>query len=157
MEGRSGRTARAGTVGGVPEPSRTSDDQRRAAVLELALSERRRVHPSLVHVGTPAGPADVLAAQAPQEASALDHAVRVDQLSRLLWARRHDHPLVWLTRTGPLEWQDVDASWFSACAAASGETGVAADLLVVTRHGWWSPRTDARRTWARIRDRRRSG
>lgn len=126
------------------------DPRRRAAVLELARSERRRVHPALVHVGTPGAGAVVVPAD-----TGWDRAARTDLLSRLLWTARASDPVVWLTRTGRLEWQDRDAAWFAACRAAGAETGVEVDYLVVTRHGWWEPRTGERREWKRIRDRRR--
>lgn len=149
-----GRTRARGTLtvqaGPVPTPLPPEDPRRRVAVLELARSERRRVHPALVHVGTPGGEAVVVAGEV-----GWDHAARVDLLSRLLWSARECRPLVWLTRTGALEWQDRDAEWFAACRAAGSETGLEVDFLVVTRHGWWEPRTGDLRTWKRIRDRNR--
>lgn len=120
----------------------------RAAVLDLARTEVRRVHPTLVRVGDPRGAVDVV-----PEDPAWDHALRTDLLTALLWRRREHDPLVWLTRTGDLAWQDVDQRWYAACLAAREETGVVAQLLVVTRHGWHDPATGATRTWRRIRDR----
>lgn len=120
----------------------------RAAVLDLARSEVRRVHPTLLRVGDPCGTADVV-----PEDPTWDHALRTDLLSALLWRRRERDPLVWLTRTGDLAWQDVDQRWYAAFLASREETGICAQLLVVTRHGWHDPATGATRTWRRIRDR----
>lgn len=137
------------------EPAGTSNRSRaprerraRAAVLDLARTEVRRVHPTLVRVGDPCGDVDVV-----PEDPAWDHALRTDLLAALLWRRHEQDPLVWLTRTGDLAWQDVDQRWYAAFLAASDETGVGAQLLVVTRHGWHDPATGATRTWRRIRDR----
>lgn len=124
----------------------------RSAVLELTLTESRRRHPTLVHVGDPTGRVSLCAAE-----EVPDHALRVDVLGALLWRHRELRPLVWLTRTGPLDWQDIDARWFAGFEAARREVGVGEQFLVVTRHGWHDPSTGATRTWKRIRDRRRRG
>lgn len=121
----------------------------RAAVLELARTETRRRHPALLHVGDPDGPVGVVV-----DDLGLDHALRTDALGALLWRHRDQDPLVWLTRTGPLAWQDVDARWFAAFRSARSEVLVGGDFLVVTRHGWHDPATGTSRTWKRIRDRR---
>ncbi len=126
------------------------DQRARAAVLELARGEHRRHHPALVHVGEPSGRAVVLPAD-----HGPDHALRADVLGALLWHRRDERPLVWLTRAGSLSWQDVDADWYAGWRAAGAEVGVASRFLVVTRHGWHDPTSGATRTWRRIRDRRR--
>lgn len=120
----------------------------RAAVLDLARTEVRRRHPTLLRVGDPCGAADVVA-----EDPAWDHALRTDLLTALLWRRRGQNPLVWLTRTGSLAWQDVDQRWYAAFLASRVEIGLGAQLLVVTRHGWHDPGTGETRTWRRIRDR----
>ena len=120
-------------------------------MLELARTETRRRHPALVHVGDPTGrvslcPVDDVA----------DHALRVDVLGALLWRHREERPLVWLTRTGPLDRQDVDARWHASFEGARQEVEVGRHFLVVTRHGWADPVTGETRTWKRIRDRRRA-
>ena len=122
----------------------------RAAVLEHATGEHRRHFPALVRVGEPLDRATVLPAE-----HGVDHAMRADVLGALLWRRRHQDPLVWLTRGGTLAWQDQDAAWFAAWRAAGAEVGVDSRFLVVTRHGWHDPATGETRTWRRIRDRRR--
>lgn len=121
----------------------------RAAVLEHATGEHRRHFPMLLHVGAPLGHATVLPAE-----HGLDHALRTDVVGALMWRRRCEDPLVWLTRAGSLAWQDADAGWFAAWRAASGEIDVPSRFLVITRHGWHDPSTGRSRTWKRIRDRR---
>ncbi|WP_300644368.1 hypothetical protein [Nocardioides sp.] len=136
------------TSRGSSRPRDPWERRARAAVLDLARTEVRRVHPTLLRVGDPCGAVDVV----PEDA-AWDHALRTDLLAALLWRRGPD-PLVWVTRTGGLAWQDVDQRWYAAFLAARGETGLDAQLLVVTRHGWHDPATGTTRTWRRIRDRR---
>ena len=129
--------------------ARQREARNRAAVLELASTEHRRRHPVLVHVGDPRGRVSLAV-----DELCPDHALRADVLGALLWRHRDEDPLVWLTRTGPLDLQDVDARWFAGFRAARREVLVGGDFLVVTRHGWHDPATGATRTWKRIRDRR---
>ena len=58
---------------------------------------------------------------------------------------------IWLTRPGELEPQDVDLAWLAAAQSAYAEAGRDLTWVVVTRHGWWDPRSDVRRVWQRIR------
>jgi hypothetical protein len=123
----------------------------RRAVLEHAGSERRRIFAPLLHVGTPGGPQALFA---PGPLPATDHALRTDVMAALL--RRTsaiDGRLVWLTRPGDLELQDLDAAWLAAARAAGAEAGVPVTMVVVTRHGWRDPRSGAGRTWKRLRAR----
>jgi hypothetical protein len=135
-------------VDGARRPRDPRERRARAAVLDLARSEVRRRHPTLLRVGDPCGAVDAVA-----EDPAWDHALRTDLLTALLWRRRALDPLVWLTRTGSLAWQDVDQRWYAAFLASREEAEVGAQLLVVTRHGWHDPATGQTRTWRRIRDR----
>ena len=120
----------------------------RGAVLEHVRTERRRVHPVLVHVGLPGAAKAVLADLEPT-----DHSLRCDILAAMLRraGRWHPVPLVWLTRTGALELQDVDARWLASARAAYAEAGTQLVMVVVTRHGWRDPRSGARRDWVRLR------
>jgi hypothetical protein len=61
--------------------------------------------------------------------------------------------MVWLTRAGPLDLQDVDAAWLAAARIATAEAGVSLTMVVVTRHGWLDPRSGVRREWKRLRQR----
>ena len=152
MTGPSSRTPE-----GLAEPlPRPLADALRRAALTQATAEHRRRFPAVVHVGDPGGEeqAFALAAGDPD-----DHAIRTDVLAAMLRrARRrpgrHDHPapLVWVTRPGPLELQDGDAAWLAAARAAAGEAGLPLVYVVVTREGWWDPRSGLRRVWRRLRD-----
>jgi hypothetical protein len=102
-------------------------------------------------VGTPGGSQALFA---PGPLTATDHALRTDIVAALL--RRTsgtDGRLVWLTRAGGLELQDVDAAWLAAARAAGAEVGVPLTMVVVTRHGWRDPRSGTGRTWKRLRAR----
>ena len=61
--------------------------------------------------------------------------------------------LVWLTRPGPLEIQDLDLHWLAAAAVAAGELGVGLRMVVVNRRSWRDPRTGVGREWKRLRPR----
>ncbi|WP_432478643.1 hypothetical protein [Nocardioides sp. GXQ0305] len=118
----------------------------RAAVRTHAATERRRRYAPLVHVGIP-GVRELAVAAHP---SATDHGLRCDVLAAMLAATGGPH-LAWLTRPGELTLHDVDAVWLSAALAAYAEAGRDLTWVVVTRRGWWDPRSDARRTWRRVR------
>lgn len=137
----------------------------RQAVLQHARTEHRRQFPALLHVGRPDGSETVRPA-APEEDGDSDLALRVEVLAAML--RRVgalpdpddvaapspglSGPLVWLTRRGVLELEDVDAAWLSATRAAAAELGVEdLALVVVTRDGWWEPVTGSGRRWRRLR------
>jgi hypothetical protein len=118
----------------------------RAAVRAHAATERRRRYAPLLHVGLP-GVRQLTVAAHP---SVTDHALRCDVLAALLAATDGDH-LAWLTRPGELTLHDVDAAWLAAALAAYAEAGRDLTWVVVTRRGWWDPRSGARRTWRRVR------
>ena len=82
-----------------------------------------------------------------------DHGLRTEIVGAVLRAR-DDPSWVWVTRSGPLSVQDVDASWLAPTLAAAAERGVDPAYVVVTRHGWFDPRSGLRREWKRIRSRR---
>ena len=75
----------------------------------------------MVHVGDPAGV--VLTYPAPDPA--LDLAVRTEIVAALLLRVRDRvaEPTVWLGRAGDLTWQDADADWLAAAAAAHARGG----------------------------------
>ena len=130
----------------------TTAEALRRAVLLLRSSERRRAFAPVLHVGSPGAHAasyDV----APREP--LDQSLRADVVAALLrrvgWERAD--PLVWLTRPGELFLHDVDAAWLAAADQSCSETGRPLTFVVVTRQGWWDPRSDVRRVWKRLRGR----
>lgn len=134
---------------GITEPlPRPLHQALRRAALDLAVSEHRRSFPALLHVGRPGGVGSVFAL-APGDV--VDHALRADVVAALL--RRTPGPLVWLTRPGPLELQDVDAAWLAACRTATAEAGLPLTMVVVTRQGWRDPRSGVGRVWKRLRAR----
>ena len=124
----------------------------RRAALDHALSERRRHFTPALHAGTPGGPQAVLALE---PGDRLDHTLRTDVVGALLAraGRLGPDPLVWLTRPGDLELQDLDALWLAAACAATAEAGTRLTLVVVNRHGWRDPRSAVSCTWRRLRRR----
>jgi hypothetical protein len=125
----------------------------RRAVLDHALAEPRRVFPPMLHVGVPTECEAVFADVEPT-----DHGLRCDIVAAML--RRASGgpttPLVWLTRPGALELQDVDMWWLAAARAAYAEAGVPLVMVTVNRRGWRDPRSGLGRSWARMRPRRSS-
>lgn len=120
----------------------------RAAVLDLAASERRRHFPAVLHVGTPGG----------DEATVVDDrrwdaGLRADIAGAALRAAGQP-ATAWVTRPGGLALQDVDADWLGPLLRSAQEAEVDLVYVVVTRHGWVDPRSGVRREWRRIRDRR---
>ena len=123
----------------------------RRAVLEHATAERRRRHVPILHVGVPGEPHEVFAIVADEPT---DHALRADIVAamRQRAARRgQDRSLVWLTRGGDLDLQDIDAQWHAATRQAYAEAGAEVCFAVVGRHGWHDLGTGTRRRWARPR------
>jgi hypothetical protein len=119
----------------------------RTAVLLLATTDHRRHVPPVLHVGRPGGPTSTV-----DDDPGWDHGLRTEIVGAALRARR-DPPWVWVTRSGPLSMQDADAAWLGATVAASAERGTDPSYVVVTRHGWFDPRSGLRQEWKRIRGR----
>jgi len=122
----------------------------RQAVLEHAGAERRRRHVPVVHVGTPGG-IQLLHPDRPDEPS--DHALRTDVVAAMRHRSGLPRPLVWLTRPGELDLQDVDVRWLAAARQAYAEARLPLVFVVVNRHGWRDPRSGLGRTWQRLRPR----
>jgi hypothetical protein len=122
----------------------------RRAVQDHATSERRRVFRPRLHVGVPGG---VEAVFAVRDDEATDHALRCDVVAAMVRRARRPGPvpMVWLTRAGELETQDVDAAWLASARAAYAELGLPLLMVVVNRRGWRDPRSGASRTWRRLR------
>lgn len=125
----------------------------RRAVLDHALSERRRHHVPRVHVGVP-GAVEAVYAEQPGEPH--DHTLRTDVVAAM--ARRAGRgdlpaPMVWVTRSGELELQDLDAAWLAAARAAYAERATPLVFVVANRHGWRDPRSGLTHTWVRLRRR----
>ena len=124
----------------------------RRAVLDLVEGERRRQFPPVLHVGTPGGPA---ATFEPDRGEAADHALRAEvvEASVRRVGRGPYPPLVWLTRPGALEIQDLDLQWLAAGAVAAAALGLGLRMVVVNRSSWRDPRTGVGREWRRLRPR----
>jgi hypothetical protein len=140
-----------GHAGGLTEPlpARTRALLRRA-VHEHAASERRRgSYPAVLHVGLPGGEVAVLDLS---EAEPSDPGLRADVVAALrVRAGAPRGHLVWLTRPGGLELQDVDVRWLAGARAAYDEARAPLTFVVVNRRGWRDPRSGLGRTWARVR------
>lgn len=140
-------------------PERILAELLRRAVLEHATAERRRHHVPILHVGTPGRPHEVFAL-VPGEPT--DHALRADIVAAMRRSEeRTTGPttapaagafrLVWLTRSGDLELQDMDADWHAAARQAYAEAGAELRFAVVNRRGWHDPCSGVRREWSRPR------
>ncbi len=133
-----------------PLPPRTHALLRRA-VLEHAAGERRRVFPAVLHVGAPGGR---IAALEVGSIEPTDPGLRTDVVAALrVRAGGGTDRLVWLTRAGGLELQDVDTQWLAAARAAYAEAAEPLLYVVVNRHGWRDPRSGLSQTWGRLRAR----
>lgn len=140
----------------------------REAVRRHATGERRRRFAPVLHVGRPG----VRERTTPASLAATDHALRCDLVAAMVAAALagtragtragpragatvgggEGQPLIWLTRAGELDREDVDVAWSAATRAAAAEAGAAWTCVVVTRHGWRDPVTGEGRTWQRFRD-----
>ena len=134
--------------------SRAEQALLRRLVLEHKAAERRRRFPPVLHLGGPGRPeVGRVVENARDPADLLDHALRCDLLEALLKRGAAGPVMTWLTRSGPLDVQDVDLAWLRVVVAVNGETGHALPYVVVTRDGWRDPRSGVGRTWQRLRQR----
>jgi hypothetical protein len=132
-----------------PLPAHTRALLRRAVHEHAAGELRRRCYPAVLHVGVPGGP---VASLDLSEAEPTDPGLRTDVVAALrVRAGVTAGHLVWLTRPGGLELQDVDAQWLAGARAAYDEAQAALTFVVVNRRGWRDPRSGLGRSWARVR------
>jgi hypothetical protein len=123
----------------------------RRAVREHAIGERRRTLPVVLHVGEPGNRVARLRLDGTEPT---DHGLRTDVVAALrLRAGARADDVVWLTRGGGLELQDVDARWLAAARAAYAEAQATLVFVVVNRRGWRDPRSGLAQTWSRVRPR----
>jgi hypothetical protein len=121
----------------------------RRAVRDHAVGEVRRSLPAVLHVGVPGGSVARLALRDVEPA---DHGLRTDLVAALrVRAGGSLDELVWLTRGGALELQDLDTRWLAAARAAYAEAGAPLTFVTVNRRGWRDPRSGLSRSWARVR------
>lgn len=136
-----------GTVPALEEPlPRETALLLREAVRRHVIGERCRRFAPVVHAGRPGGRSWSTAATTHDT----DHALRSDLVAAML-GRVDDPVLVWLTRPGELSLHDADVAWLGAAVGASAEVGRDLTWVVVTRRGWWDPRSGLRREWRRMR------
>lgn len=124
----------------------------RQAVLEHAAAERRRSFVPTLWVGVPGL---VRHGHQLDASEHYDHALRTDVVEAMVRRARRPGPipLVWLTRPGPLDVQDVDLGWLAAVRTAAAELATRLPMVVVDRRSWRDPRSGVGRTWQRLRQR----
>ena len=125
----------------------------RAAALELRDRRRGRRFPAEVSVGGPGLPPRLRPVFEVDADDRLDLTLRTEVAAALLALARRSglEPVAWLARPGPLAWHDQDAAWWPALAAAYAEASVPLVAVVVTKTGWYDPRSGLRREWRRLR------
>lgn len=147
-----------------PVPATTLARWRRA-VLRFRQHEQRRIYPTTILVGDPDGPHERFELPPPPSragrgptsvATGMDAAARADVVGALLdrWLRSDfaSAPMVWVIRPGSLDAvHDTDAHWLSAATQAFGECRVDLTMVVITRQGWFDPRSGVARRWKRLR------
>ena len=101
----------------------------------------------MLHVGRPGVRERTVAAAL----TVTDHALRCDLVAAMVAGCGEVDPLVWLTRPGDLDREDLDVAWAAATRAAAAEAGRPWSCVVVTRRGWCDPVTGEGRTWQRLR------
>ena len=121
----------------------------RRAVLDLATTEHRRHVPAVAARRHARGPAIARCADDP----AWDHGLRTDLVGAAAPCPATTRAWVWVTRSGPLALQDVDAAWLGPRWPRPPSAGSTLAFVVVTRHGWRDPRSGVGREWQRIRQR----
>lgn len=120
----------------------------RHAAWEHATAERRRHHLPVLRVGLPGGRQLLYPDRADEPT---DQALRTDIVAAMRHGSGQPRPLVWLTRPGDLDVQDVDLRWLGAARQAYAEAKVPLVFVVANRHGWRDPRSGVGRTWQRLR------
>lgn len=146
-------------------------DLLRGVVLDFRMRQCLRVFPTSVHVGDPRGhhvsfthTASGSDANGYARATKLKPPMRLDLAQRadllaVLLDEYVDHaplrePMVWLTRSGDVGHpHDVDLHWLAAASQAFTESRMPLTLFVVSRAGWYDPRSGLTRRWRRLRPR----
>ena len=115
----------------------------------------KRSLPTTCHVGHPGGAHARWVHGGPEE----DPSVRADLVERAIDGLEvTEGACAWVTRPGQLQVTDADADWFRAARTAFARHGLTLPaFFVLNRRGWVDLVTGDRRTWVRIRDRRRPG
>lgn len=120
----------------------------RRATWDHTTSERRRHFLPLVHLGVPGGKEATVADRADQPT---DQWLRADLIHAMRRRAAVAGPIVWLTRPGGLDLEDVDLRWLSAARQAFAEDPAPLVFVVVVRNAWVDPRSGLTRRWRRLR------
>lgn len=120
----------------------------------LALKARvrtRAFHPELA-LGVPGGKCVTFELS---PADRYDHALRADIIGAMLHRARSVCPeqVCWLSRPGHPSLHDLDADWLAAARTAYAEAGAPLTMVIITKTGWFDPRTGVGQTWRRLRRR----
>ncbi|MGN0065529.1 MAG: hypothetical protein ACI379_14925 [Nocardioides sp.] len=124
----------------------------REAVLRHRETEPRRRFVPRLHVGVPGRRTAVHEVRGDEDQAARTDlvAAMVEPFSPGVGVARPDL-YAWLTRPGHLTLHDLDADWSVAVRDACAQVGLDAVFVVVTREGWWDPRSGASARWVRLR------
>ena len=137
------------SVEGLHEPlSPVIEKRLRRAVLDHTATEHRRSFLPLVHLGIPGGKE---VAHAHREDEPTDPWLRADIIHSMRRRVGVPDPIVWLTRAGSTEVEDVDLRWLAAARQAFREIDAPLTYVVVTRNAWVDPRSGMSRRWKRLR------
>lgn len=137
------------SVEGLHEPlSAVIEKRLRRAVLDHTATEHRRSFLPLVHLGIPGGKE---VAHAHREDEPTDAWLRADIIHSMRRRVGVPDPIMWLTRAGSTEIEDVDLRWLAAARQAFREIDAPLTYVVVTRNAWVDPRSGMSRRWKRLR------
>ncbi len=137
----------------------------RRAVLDLRTRHRTLRFPAELHIAQSAtaplrwtGVDGVSTVGSRTNPHLLGGGIEVDVMRALL-RQPHGSPPVasetwlWLSRPGAPAWHDLDTKWLAAASLAHEEVGVGFTMTVVTKQGWYDPRSGCSRRWKRLRSR----
>ena len=137
------------SVEGLHDPlSPVIEKRLRRAVLDHTATEHRRSFLPLVHLGIPGGRE---VAHAHREDEPTDPWLRADIIHSMRRRVGVPDPIMWLTRAGSTEIEDVDLRWLAAARQAFREIDAPLTYVVVTRNAWVDPRSGMSRRWKRLR------
>jgi len=137
------------SVEGLHDPlSPVIEKRLRRAVLDHTATEHRRSFLPLVHLGIPGGRE---VAHPHREDEPTDPWLRADIIHSMRRRVGVPDPIMWLTRAGSTEIEDVDLRWLAAARQAFREIDAPLTYVVVTRNAWVDPRSGMSRRWKRLR------
>lgn len=103
-------------------------------------------------MGRPGGPSAAISLATTE---LLDHGLCTEIVGSLMHRvlPQCAEPMCWLARPGLPTLHDLDVAWLSAALSAGGELGLRPVVVVLTRTGWFDPRSGTGQTWRRLRQR----